>query len=200
MNEGGPVRRVVAMLEDAGYAPVEQPQSIAGIPFEFAAMLVGDTSLDLIAVLDLAIDSEEERNRRRIEGLARALDVVGSRRSLTVVLVGPRPSQGLIQVIAEVARVLAVGTPVEGEDAPLRDALASLLPLELVTEKEEGVKGGKSDWPEVRDRLRGKYPTELEPILAVSGRGEGAVREALRAVLAMPLEEEAEANEEGASE
>lgn len=200
MSEGGPVGRVAAMLKDAGYAPVEQPQPIAGIPFEFAAMFIGDTSLDLIAVLDLAIDGEEERIRRRVEGLARALDVIGSRRSLTVVLVGPRPSQGLIQVITEVARVLAVGTPVEGEDATLRDALASLLPLELVTEKEEGVKGGESDWAQVRDRLRSKYPTELTPILAVSGRGKGAVREALRAVLAMPLEEEAEADEEEASE
>lgn len=200
MSGGGPVERVVAMLKDAGYVPVEQPQSIAGIPFEFAAMLVGDTSLDLVAVLDLAIDAKEERIRRRINGLARALDVVGSRRSLTVVLVGPRPSQGLIQEIGEVSRVLAVGTPVDGDDAFLWDALASLLPLQLVTETEHGAKGREGDWAEVRDRLRKKYPTELAPILAVSGRGEGAVREALRTVLSMPVDEMAEANEDGVSE
>src|SRR5207237_216458 len=133
----GPVERVVAVLEGAGYEIVEQPRRIGGIPFEFAAMLAGRSSLDLIALVDLAVDADDERTRRRVEGLARALALVRSRRSLTVVLVGPRRDPGLIQAIAGVARVLTVGSPGEDDEADLRDALAVLLPLEVATEDED---------------------------------------------------------------
>jgi len=175
------------MLEGAGYLPLGQSQAIGGIPFEFAAMLVGGTSLDLIVVLDLAIDAEEERIRRRVEGLARALDLVGSRRSLTLVLVGPRPPRNLTQTLAEVARVLTVGSPQEGEDTLLRDALSVLLPLDLATEEQGSGAVGSSGWEEARERLCRRHPEEMTPVLAVTGRGEKAVREALRAVLGAPL-------------
>jgi hypothetical protein len=194
----GPVGRVTTMLEQAGYEGLDQPRSIGGVPFEFAAMFVGRTSLDLIAVLDLAIDADEERIRRRVEALARALDLVSSRRSLTVILVGPRPPQSLIQAIAEVARVLAVGTPAEGDDASLQDALAVLLPLELVTENEEK-DGGGSDWEDARKRLLAEHPTELATVLAAAGRGQTAVTEALRVLLIAPFEGE-EDDDEGKAE
>lgn len=178
------------MLKEADYELLEEPRSIAGIPFDFDAMLVGRDSLDLILVLDLTVQADEQRIRRRVEGLGRALDLVGSRRSMTIILVGPRPSQSLIHDIAEVSRVLAVGTPAEGDEASLRDALSALLPLELVTEEGEGVLRTKSDWEEVRERLSGEHPTELILVLAAANRGENAVSEALRAALAEPLEEE----------
>lgn len=200
MSGVGPVGRVTTMLEQAGYVGLDQPRPIGGVPFEFAAMLVGRASLDLIVVLDLAIDADEERIRRRVEALARALDLVSSRRSLTVVLVGPRPPQSLIQAIAEVARVLAVGTPAEGDDASLQDALAVLLPLELVIEDEEK-NGGGSDWEDARKRLLAEHPTELGTVLAAAGRGESAVTEALRVLLIAPFEgEEGDEEEEGESE
>ena len=193
----GPVGRVTMMLEGAGFVSLRQPQAIAGIPFEFAAMLVGGTSLDLVVVLDLAIDAEEERIRRRVEGLARALDLVGSRRSLTLVLVGPRPPRNLIHTLAEVARVLTVGSPGEGEDSLLCDALAVLLPLDLATEEEGPGAVGSSGWEEASERLGRRHPQEMTPVLAVTGRGKKAVREALRAVLCAPLEDDDD--EEGRS-
>src|SRR4051812_14749840 len=103
------VQRVVDRLDGAGYAVLDQPVAIGGIPFEFSAMLVGRHSLDLVIVADTLADPDHERLRRRLNGLARALDVVGSRRTLTVVLVGPRPPAPVMHALADVARVLPTG-------------------------------------------------------------------------------------------
>jgi hypothetical protein len=194
LTTAGPVARAVALLEEADYQIVERPL-IAGIPFDFPAMLAGRGSLDLVAVIDLALDSDHQRVRRRVEGVARALDLVGSRRSLTVVLVGPRPDPNVIQAMSGVARVLTVA-PGTTDAATLRDALAVLLPLELITEKEDAI---SSHWEKTRMELLTEHPEELELILAAADQGREAVTEALRAVLSQPLEElEAEDEESGA--
>jgi hypothetical protein len=179
----GPVDRVVAFLEQAGYERVDQPWPIGGIPFTFDAMLAGRNSLDLIAVVDLGIHGEDEPIRRQVEALAQALDLVRSRRSLTVVLAGPRRGAALIQAIAGVARILTVGTPTDGEEAELHDALAVLLPLEIALQD-----GSAAEvWAQTRDRLLGEYPAEIEPLLAAAPRGQAAVEAALAALLAEPL-------------
>lgn len=197
MNASGPVARAVALLEEAGYQVVERPL-IAGIPFEFPAMLVGQRSLDLIAVIDLALDSDHDRVRRRVEGVARALDLVGSRRSLTVVLMGPRPEHDVMQAIAGVARVLTVSSSSKNDAASLRDALAVLLPLELVTEKEDPISTG---WEKTRAKLLNDHPEELETILAAASLGKEAVTEAVREALSEPIEDfDAEDLESGAGE
>src|SRR4051812_47012848 len=116
-------------------------------------MLAGSNSLDLIAIVDLATESDDDQIRRRIEALAQALDLVRSRRSLTVVLAGPRRGAGLIQAIAGVARVLTVGTPREG--AELRDALAVLLPLEIAPDDT----GVVDVWAQARERLLDTHPS-----------------------------------------
>ena len=179
----GPVGQVVAFLEQAGYERVDQPRPIGGIPFAFDAMLAGRNSLDLIAVVDLGIHADDELIRRRVEALAQALDLVRSRRSLTVVLAGPRRGAALIQAIAGVARILAVGTPTDGEEAELRDALAVLLPLEIAPQD-----GGAAEvWAQARERLLREDPAEIEPLLAAAPRGQAAVESALAALLAEPL-------------
>ncbi|HEY4779126.1 MAG TPA: hypothetical protein VIH47_06000 [Solirubrobacterales bacterium] len=194
MKTGGPVERVETTLKQVGYEAVEQPK-IAGISFDFAAMLAGHASLDLVVVVDLALEADEARIRRRVEALARALDLVRSRRSLTVVLVGPRPDPALIQAIAVVARVLGV-SPGEDADTSLRDALAVLLPLEIDSEEE---KDAGADWEDTRQRLLKEHSPEVDSVLEAARRGEEAVTEALRGVLAQPLEEleEADYGEDG---
>jgi hypothetical protein len=184
VNGTGPVERVVAVLEGAGYEIVEQPRRIGGIPFEFAAMLAGRSSLDLIALVDLAVDADDERIRRRVEGLARALDLVRSRRSLTVVLVGPRRGAGLIQGIAVVARILTVGSPGEDDEADLRDALAVLLPLEVTTEDGEAA----DSWAAARDRMVAAHPAETEAVLSAARSGKAAVESALHDMLGEPID------------
>jgi hypothetical protein len=191
VNAVGPVERVIEVLADAGYEIVQQPRRIGGIPFEFAAMLAGHSTLDLIALVDLAVDSDDERIRRRVEGLAGALDLVRSRRSLTVILVGPRRGTGLIQAIAGVARVLIVGSPGEEDQADLRDALAVLLPLELVTEDEHAA----DSWTAARDRVVAAHPAEARPVLSAAPTGQAAVENALRNLLGEPISDLYEAED-----
>lgn len=178
----GPVHEVVALLAEAGYESVDQPQPISGVPFAFDAMLVGHASLDLIAVVDLAIEPNDERIRRKIEGLARALDLVQSRRSLTVVLAGPLRRTELVHAISGVARVLAVGTPLN--ETELREALAVLLPLSV---SPEAAGGAADEWVQAQARLRDAHPTKVEPILTAAAHGHEAVKAALATLLAEPL-------------
>jgi hypothetical protein len=195
MSEPGPIERVVAVLEGAGYEIVEQPRRIGGIPFQFAAMLAGRSSLDLVVLVDLATDTDDDRIRRRVEGLARALDLVRSRRSLTIVLLGPLRSAVLIQAIAGVARILNVGSPGRGDEADLRDALSVLLPLEVATEKGDGA----DPWAEARAQIVAQHPAETESVVSAARFGKAAVENALRDVLSVPIVElyEVEDEQEG---
>lgn len=132
MTTATPIERVVEILTAANYRPASRPLTVASVPFEFAAVLVGTgRAPDLIVVVDTVAESEV-RIRQKIDSLGRALDVAGSMRPLTAVLVGPRPSDMTLDVISRVCRVLPVGTPAGGgAEAQLRDWLAVLLPLPL---------------------------------------------------------------------
>ena len=48
MSASQPVERVVALLHEASYERLPQPVQIAGIPFEFSAVLAVSSSLDLV--------------------------------------------------------------------------------------------------------------------------------------------------------
>ena len=187
MKWNAPVERVVSMLSDIGYEARTPPMSIGSIPFEFAAMLTTERSLDLIVIID-TLEDPEDRIHQKLDGLSRALDLVSSRRPLTVVLVGPTPRPAAMEALATFARVLPIGTPV-GEDAgeSLRDSLAVLLPLVLPQATDEPAQS----WRDVRQRLLDTHlsddPTSL---LDAATDGSEAVQDALRASLAQPLEEE----------
>lgn len=133
MTPSIPVDRVVSLLVDAGYRQIGVSLRVGSVPFDFAATLVGgDHALDLVVVIDTVTDRPDARIRKKVEGLSRALDLVGSRRTVSVVLVGPMPGGATIQAMARVCRVLAVGTPTGSDaDQSIRDALAVLLPLYL---------------------------------------------------------------------
>jgi hypothetical protein len=103
-----------------------------------------------------------------------------------VVLVGPRPPQDLTRTIAEIARVLPVGSPAEGADEPLRDALAVLLPLDIAPDKTD--LDELAAWETKRKSLGSDHPVELAPLLTAANRGEAAVTEALRLLLEAPFE------------
>jgi hypothetical protein len=146
-----PVERVVSLLGEAGYERLQQPVEVATIPFEFSAVLAGRSSLDLIVIVDTVTDSDVASIRLRVEGLSRALDLVESRRPLTVILVGPEPMQELQLALTRIARVLVVGVP--HDDRELREPIAVLLPLELgaVTEMPES-------WRSAREKLLAAHP------------------------------------------
>lgn len=175
MTISQPVQRVIDVLEGAGYAALSSPVTIAGIPFEFPAVLVGRTSLDLIVVLDTVSDNDGPRTGREIEAVSRALDVVASRRPLTVVFVGPRPERTLHQQLTRVARVLLVGSPAVSHQ--LHDALAVLLPLELHAGTE-----APTSWAAAKDGLLERH-ADVDHLVAAARDGRDAVADALRAHL-----------------
>jgi hypothetical protein len=127
-----PVDAISAFLEQAGYRRLPSPLEIAGMKFAVTAALVGTgTQPDLIIVADTVSDPEE-RTRSKLEAIARALDTVKSRRPLTAVLAGPRPSASALDAISKICRVLPVGSSEPAEaDATIRNWLAVLTPLNI---------------------------------------------------------------------
>jgi hypothetical protein len=167
-----PVERVVALLGEAGYERLPQPVRVAGIPFEFSAVLVAGSSLDLIAVVDTVTNTNLSSIRQRVEGLSRALDLVESRRSLTVVLIGPEPVQELQLALTRVARVLVAGVPTDTQD--LQQAIAVLLPLELATLEQM-----PESWASAREKLLAAHPAAAD-LLQAAKFGSEEVAEAAR--------------------
>lgn len=185
MTSSAPIVRAQVLLAEAGFEPLLPPITVAGIPFAFSAMLAAEDSLDLVVLVDTVEDGPEEAIRREVDGLARALDVAGSRRPLTVILIGPRWSELTERAMARVARVL-VADVVVGENAELalRDALAVLLPLELAPTPEEPTES----WATVRKQLEvGVAGADVTELLAAAPRGPANVERALRRFLAEPL-------------
>lgn len=127
-----PMDRIASMLDEAGYRRLEVPLKIAGLEFDLPMAFVGgDTSQDLVLVADTAFEPEQ-RILRKLEGVARALDVLSSRRPLTAVLAGPRPGATVLDAMSRVCRVLPTGTAFEGDgEAAIKNWLAVLLPLHL---------------------------------------------------------------------
>jgi hypothetical protein len=189
-----PVSRVVNLLTTAGYRQRETPLIVASVPFEFAALLVGsERALDLIVVID-TLTEPEVRIRQKVEGLSRALDLVASRRSLTIVLVGPPPRAVIVEALSRVSRVLSVGTPTgAGADLSLSDALAVLLPLELADASESVA----DPFGEVRRRLKHtQHEKDVGMIFSAALDGPETVKQTLRTLLREPLDVTPEAIDE----
>jgi hypothetical protein len=132
MTDSTPVGRVASVLEGASYLRLPDLLLVGGLRLEFPAAFVHEkSSTDLILVADTT--SEEELTLvRKMNGVARALDVSRSRRSLTLVLTGPRPKSATLEYLSKVCRVLPVGSETgEVTEAAVRNWLAVLLPLTL---------------------------------------------------------------------
>jgi len=176
-----PVERVVSMLVAAQYKAVQTPLPIAGLSFDFSAVLVGPPrSADLIVVADAATESER-RIVQRVEGLARALDALRSRRPMTLILTGPRLRQSALDALSRVCRVLGVD---DASDAvALKNAIAVLLPLDL-PEAEEDVEEGRLPAAESHDEI-------VRALVAEAANGEDAVKERLYELIEEPFDDEA---------
>lgn len=132
MTDLTPVGRVAAVLEDAGYQRITSGLRIGELKFQFpAAFVKPKSSAELIVVADIASESETQLTRK-VDGVARALDIATSTRSLTLVVTGPRPSASALESLGRVCRVLPTGN-ITGDDGDLvlKNWLAVLLPLSL---------------------------------------------------------------------
>lgn len=179
----GPVALVVDLLQSSGYAVLPTPIAVGGVPFDFDAVLVGNRrAFDLVVVADTVLD-KTSRLRQKVEALARALDIVGSHRPLTLVTVGPPPSSVEINEISRVCRVLAAPTSASMPEA-LHDALAVLLPITpppTSDGKSSPIEQLESWLSTQRDR------SHLRELLDSTAKGSEGVTDALLRYLRAPL-------------
>jgi hypothetical protein len=183
MTDTTPVGRIVSTLQGAGYRVVPSPLAVAGLKFEFRAVLVGpEGSVDLVLVADTAFD-QENRLLQQVEAVARALDIARSTRPLTLVVAGPRPSSRVIEGLSKVCRVLAVGT--FGGDsyvAALNNWLAVLLPLEIP----ETYSGLADPMTQILAKASGLLP-EIQSLVQVSANGRVAVQRRIHELIEEPF-------------
>jgi len=179
MTDSTPVGRVAAVLEDAGYDRIANGLQVGELKFQFpAAFVKAKSSAELILVADTAGESETQLTRK-VDGVARALDIASSTRSLTLVVTGPRPSASALESLGRVCRVLPTGD-ITGDDGDqvLKNWLAVLLPLSLP--QPESVVGNSlarilaaaQDLDETTRKL-----------IDVASRGEGAVSRELYSII-----------------
>ncbi len=129
MSETTPLERVSQRLVSAQFKRVATPLTIGGIEIDAPAAFIGSPpSPDLVIVGD-TLEQTPPRLQQTVEGIGRALDMMGSRRPLTLVVVGPRPTSAALTALSRFARVLPVGDA--ADEANLANWLAVLLPLPL---------------------------------------------------------------------
>ncbi len=175
MTDSTPVGRVAAALEEAGYQRIANGLRVGELKFQFpAAFVKANSSAELIVVADIASESETQLTRK-IDGVARALDIASSTRSLTLIVTGPRPSASALEALGRVCRVLPTGT-ITGEDGDqvLKNWLAVLLPLSLP--KPESVAG--SSLARIHVAAQSLDET-IRRLIDVASLGEDAVRKEL---------------------
>lgn len=184
MSASTPIEGVVEILTGSGYRRLSSPLSITGLSFEFPAALIGENpSPDLVLVADTAFESDT-RILRKVEGVARALDVARSKRPLTAILVGPRPTASVLDAMTKVCRVLPTGV-IRPDDTSglLQNWLAVLLPLALpepsqnVTEPLESIVQRSNDLDE-----------NILEIVALGAQGTDTVQARLHELLNSSLE------------
>lgn len=179
MTDSTPVGRVTAALEDAGYQRIANGLQIGELKFQFpAAFVKAKNSAELILVADIASESETQLTRK-VDGVARALDIASSTRSLTLVVTGPRPSASALESLGRVCRVLPTGD-ISGDDGDrvLKNWLAVLLPLSLP--QPESVAG--NSLARIRAAAQDLDETIKELILFAS-LGDGAVSNRLYSII-----------------
>lgn len=125
--------RVFEILTVEGhYKSLQKPVKIGSQEFDFTHILSAtDRGNDLVLVVELIGATDSTSVARSILAFTRALDVFGSRRSVTVVLTSGQAEKELVNAINKVCRVLPIGAPT-GTNATqhVRDWLAVLLPLQ----------------------------------------------------------------------
>lgn len=116
MTDSTPVGRVASALIGAGYLRLPDVLVVGGMKLDFSGAFVHQKSTtELVLVADTAAE-DDALLIRKMNGVARALDVSRSRRSLTLVLAGPRPKPATLESLGRVCRVLPLGN-VTGADA-----------------------------------------------------------------------------------
>ena len=171
--------RVFEILTTEGrYKALQKPVKIGSQEFEFTHILAAtDKGNDLVLIIELTGASNNSSVARSILAFTRALDVFGSRRSVTVVLTSGQADKELLNSINRVCRVLPIGAP-SGADATqhVRDWLAALLPLRNPLPVEH-----LADWRSVlEENLKHQISSEMvDQFISTALNGKVAVERSL---------------------
>lgn len=179
MTDSTPVGLVTAALEGAGYQRISSGLQVGELKFQFpAAFVKAKSSAELILVADIASESEAQLIRK-VDGVARALDIAASTRSLTLVVTGPRPSAAALESLGRVCRVLPTGD-ISGDDGyeVLKNWLAVLLPLSLP--QPESVAG--NSLARIHAAAQSLDDT-IRKLIEVASQGAGAVSKELHSII-----------------
>lgn len=180
------VELVLAELESAGFRTLQIPLEVGGAVFDFDAAVAGTgVSHDLVVV-----GGQEANSAHLVQllsGLNRSLDRFGSRRPVSLILVGARPEPETLADLEDNARIMII----EGElpePADIRDAIAVLLPLRLPPTTREVA----DPLDELMTGLGRTASDEHQMIIDAARIGPDAVQEAFRKFLDDAMEDTSE--------
>ena len=166
---------VLEILGRAGFEKLPKPLTVAGAEFDFEAAARGTgTSHDLVLV---ATDQVRTRRLKRlVAGLARSLDIVSSRRPVSLVFLGAIAVSERVE-LERYVRVLCVGSS-SPSLLEIKKAIAVLLPLKLPTA--DLVHGSDPVNEMIINLGRSKATSEHIALIRAADDGADAVREKLR--------------------
>jgi hypothetical protein len=170
----GGIETVLGVLEAAGFERLPKPLIVAGATFDFDAAAKGTgASHDLVVV---AVGPEAPQHLLRLlAGLSRTLDQVGSRRPVSLVIVGEPLTGPMAANLERHARVLEISSD-DPEPDEVRQAVAVLLPLPLAA----GEALGRDPLGEVAEIIGLSLTKGQRKLLDAAKVGPDAVRETLR--------------------
>lgn len=188
MTRSQPIARVVDLLQANGYELLDGPLQVGTLSFDFSAALFGTVhSFDLVLIVDTITEPGDGAVLRKVEALGRALDMIESRRSFTLIVVGPPLGDITTREASRACRVLTVGTPTgAGADQEIRDALSVLLPLAVSGDAVANIHPIDA----LRAELGAVSSPAVELILDHAIDGPEAVQESLRQWLVSTLPED----------
>ena len=173
---------VEILVREGGYRELSRPLKIGSLSFDFAhALVASEKANDLVIIIELKGDTADDAVIRKVLSLARALDVLQSKRSVTAVLTSGQASPETVQSISRVCRVLSVGAPSgPGAMNVVRDWLSVLLPLAQPPPVETLV-----DWErDLRQSVPGSAAgTLLEQLLGSAPLGKLVVEQVLASAI-----------------
>lgn len=176
------VETVLGVLLAAGFEQLPNPLIVADSAFDFDAAVMGTgVSHDLVVVA--TVDSSPRRLGRLLSSLSRTLDQVGSRRPVSLILLG-EPLDGFdVADLGRHARVITIESPNPAVD-DVRRAVAVLMPLALPS----ATTRGKDPLVQVAEVLGASLSEEQQAFLDAARVGPDEVRNTLRRYIDLATE------------
>lgn len=168
------IETVLQVLASVGFERLPKPLMVSGATFEFEAAARGTgVSHDLVVVA--TSPNADRRLVRLLSGLNRTLDQVGSKRPVSLVLLGKPVHRANVAELAQHTRVLTI----ESEDPTAQQvarAVAVLMPLRLPSAETRG----REPLAEVAEILGPRLSEEHQRLIDAGEIGPEEVRDALR--------------------